>query len=145
MRGRKPAFELAEAITFPDAVGNELTLRRALASLLEPLLARPERAGRPYRKLALSARLVGGGSWRRAVTLRDATTEAARLRAALGPKLQELPAPALELRLDGVDSAIANYVDGVDCSDPDAAMKAMVTPAVRTMRSARVNSSSSCF
>jgi protein ImuB len=107
VRGRKPAFELAEAITFPDAVGNELTLRRALASLLERLLARPERAGRPYRKLALSARLVGGGSWRRAVTLRDATTEAARLRAALGPKLQELPAPVLELRLEAVELADA--------------------------------------
>jgi nucleotidyltransferase/DNA polymerase involved in DNA repair len=105
VRGRKPAFELAEAITFPDAVGNELTLRRALTSLLERLLARPERAGRPYRKLALSARLVGGGSWRRAVTLRDATTEAARLRAALGPKLQELPAPVLELRLEAVELA----------------------------------------
>jgi nucleotidyltransferase/DNA polymerase involved in DNA repair len=105
VRGRKPAFELAEAITFPDAVGNELTLRRALTSLLERLLARPERAGRPYRKLALSARLVGEGSWRRAVTLRDATTDAARLRAALGPKLQELPAPVLELRLEAVELA----------------------------------------
>ena len=105
VRGRRPAFELAEAMTFPDAVGNELTLRRALASLLERLLARPERAGRPYRKLALSAQLVGGGSWRRAVTLRDATTEAARLRAALGPKLQELPAPVLELRLEAVELA----------------------------------------
>lgn len=105
VRGRKPAFELAEAMTFPDAVGNELTLRRALGSLLERLLARPERAGRPYRKLALSAKLVDGGSWRRAATLRDATTEAARLRAALGPKLQELPAPVLELRLEAVELA----------------------------------------
>ncbi len=105
VRGRKPAFELAEALTFPDAVGNELTLRRALTSLLERLLARPERAGRPFRKLALSARLVGGGSWRRAVTLRDATTETGRLRAAIGPKLQELPAPVLELRLEAVELA----------------------------------------
>ena len=105
VRGRKPAFELAEAIAFPDAVANELTLRRALGSLLERLLARPERAGRPYRKLALAARLVDGGSWRRAVTLRDATTELHRLRAALGPKLQELPAPVLELRLEAVELA----------------------------------------
>jgi len=105
VRGRKPAFELAEALTFPDAVGNELTLRRALGSLLERLLARPERAGRPFRKLALSARLVGGGSWRRALTLRDATAELARLRAAIGPKLQELPAPILELRLEAVELA----------------------------------------
>lgn len=105
VRGRKPAFELAEALTFPDAVGNELTLRRTLGSLLERLHARPERAGRPFRKLALQARLVGGGSWRRAVTLRDATAEIGRLRAALGPKLQELPAPVLELRLEAVELA----------------------------------------
>ena len=105
VRGRKPAAELAEVLVFPEAVGNELTLRRALGSLLERLLARPERAGRPFRKLAMSVRLVDGGSWRRAVTLRDATAELARLRLALGPKLQELPAPILELRLEAVELA----------------------------------------
>jgi protein ImuB len=105
VRGRRPAVELAEVLVFPEAVGNELTLRRALGSLLERLLARPERAGRPFRKLALSARLVDGGSWRRALTLRDATAELARLRVALGPRLQELPAPVLELRLEAVELA----------------------------------------
>jgi protein ImuB len=105
VRGRRPVAELAEALVFPEAIGNELTLRRALGSLLERLLARPERAGRPFRKVALSARLVDGGSWRRALTLRDATAEPARLRAALGPKLQELPAPILELRLESVELA----------------------------------------
>jgi protein ImuB len=92
-------------LVFPEAVGNELTLRRALGSLLERLLARPERAGRPFRKLALSARLVDGGSWRRALTLREASAEPARLRVALGPKLQELPAPILELRLESIELA----------------------------------------
>jgi protein ImuB len=105
VRGRRPVSELAETLVFPDAVGNELTLRRALGSLLERLIARPERAGRPFRKLALSARLVDGGSWRRALTLRDATAELGRLRVALGPKLQELPAPVLELRLESVQLA----------------------------------------
>jgi protein ImuB len=105
VRGRKPASELVEALTFPEAVANELTLRRALGSLLERLLARPERAGRPFRKLALSARLVDGGSWRRVTTLRDATAEVSRLRSALGSKLQELPAPILELRLEAVELA----------------------------------------
>ena len=105
VRGRKPAFELAEALAFPEAVANELTLRRALGSLLERLLARPERAGRPFRKLALAARLVDGGSWRRAVTLRDATAELTRLRSALGPKLVELPGPILELRLEAIELA----------------------------------------
>ena len=105
VRGRKPASELVEALVFPEAIANELTLRRALGSLLERLLARPERAGRPFRKLALVARLVDGGSWRRVTTLRDATAEVPRLRAALGPKLQELPAPILELRLEAVQLA----------------------------------------
>jgi protein ImuB len=105
IRGRRPASELAEVLTFPEAVANELTLRRALGSLLERLHARPERAGRPFRKLALAARLVDGGSWRRAVALRDATAELPRLRLALGPKLQELPAPVLELRLEAVELA----------------------------------------
>ena len=70
--------------------------------LLDRLLARPERGGRALRKLALAGRLVGGGSWRRTVTLRDATADPARLRAALGSKLLELPAPVVMLRLEGL-------------------------------------------
>ena len=71
----------------------QLTLEQALAALLDRLLARPERAGRAPRQLALSARLVGGGSWRRSLTLREPTAEPDRLRLALAPKLAELPAP----------------------------------------------------
>jgi protein ImuB len=103
VRGRRPPAEIVEALEFPEAVGNELTLRRAFGALLETLMARPERANRFVRKLALSARVVGGGSWRRSVTLRDATTDPDRLKAALAPKLAELPAPVLELRLELVE------------------------------------------
>ena len=105
VRGRPPAAELAESLSFPEAVANELTLRRAFGALLERLLARPERNGRPLRKAAISARLVGGGSWRRTVTFREASADEARLRAALGPKLAEIPAPIVELRLEAVDLA----------------------------------------
>src|SRR5213080_138753 len=97
---RRPAVALHETLEFPEAVGNELTLRRGLGVLLDRLLARPERGGRALRKLALAARLVNGGSWRRTVTLRDATAEPARLRAALGPKLLDLPAPVVALTLE---------------------------------------------
>jgi len=103
VRGRRPPAEIAEALEFPEAIDNELTLRRALGALVDTLLGRPERAGRFARKLALTARLVGGGSWRRTVTLRDPTVEAPRLRAALGPKLAELPAPVVELGLELVE------------------------------------------
>ncbi len=105
VRARKVAAELAETLEFPEAVANELTLRRALGALLDRLLARPERGERAVRKLALSAKLVGGGSWRRTVTLRDATADRERLRFALGPKLAELPAPVTKLGLEVVELA----------------------------------------
>jgi len=35
VRGRRPPAELAETLAFPEAVGNELTLRRALGALIE--------------------------------------------------------------------------------------------------------------
>jgi protein ImuB len=100
VRPRRPHVSLHETLEFPEAVGNDLTLRRGLGVLVDRLLARPERAGRPPRKVAVWARLVGGASWRRTVTLREPTADPARLRTALGPKLAELPAPALKLRLE---------------------------------------------
>ncbi|MCL4289305.1 MAG: DNA polymerase Y family protein [Thermoleophilia bacterium] len=108
VKPRRPAEELAESLAFPEAVANALTLEWGLAALLDRLLARPERAGRAPRQLALSARLAAGGSWRRAVTLREPTAEPRRLQAALAPKLAELPGPAVELRL--VLSALAGSV-----------------------------------
>jgi nucleotidyltransferase/DNA polymerase involved in DNA repair len=105
VRGRAPAVELAEALSFPEAVGNHITLARAFRALLDRLLARPERAGRPLRKVAVSVRLVGGGSWRRAVTLREATADRSRLRAALTSKLLEIPGPVVGLRLEAVELA----------------------------------------
>ncbi len=103
VRARRPPAEIAERLEFPEAVGNELTLRRALDALVERTLARPERAGREVRKVALSARLVGGGSWRRTLTLREPGADRARLRVALGPKLAELPAPVTALGLELVE------------------------------------------
>jgi nucleotidyltransferase/DNA polymerase involved in DNA repair len=103
VRGRRPPAELAEALEFPEAVGNELTLRRALGAVVETAIARPERRDRFVRKVALGARLVGGGSWRRTLTLREPTADAERIRVALAPRLAELPAPVLELRLELVE------------------------------------------
>ena len=108
IRGRRAPAELVERLEFADAVGNELTLRRAFGVLLDRLLEQPAREGRFVRKAAIAARLVGGGSWRRTITLRDPTAERDRLRAALGPKLAELPAPVLELRLELVELTESN-------------------------------------
>ncbi len=100
---RTPPSALVETLEFPDAVAEELTLRRGLGVLVDRLLDRPEREGRPPRKLALWARLVGGASWRRTVTLREPSGDPDRLRLALAPRLAELPAPVLKLRLEAVD------------------------------------------
>jgi protein ImuB len=103
VRGRRPPAELAETLAFPEAVGNELTLRRALGALIETALARPERRDRFVRKVALTAVIVGGGSWRRTLTLREPSADGSRIRVALASKLAELPGPAIELRLELVE------------------------------------------
>src|SRR5256714_1340366 len=100
VRGRRPPAPVAASLEFPEAVGNELTLRRALAGLVETALARPERRDRFVRKVALSARLESGGSWRRTLTLREPSADPDRIRVALSPRLAELPAPVAELRLE---------------------------------------------
>src|SRR5881398_1630827 len=103
VRGRRPPAELAETLAFPEAVGNELTLRRALGALIETALGRPERRDRFVRKVALTAVIVGGGSWRRSLTLREPSADADRIRVALAPRLAELPAPVLALSLELVE------------------------------------------
>ncbi|HEY3105394.1 MAG TPA: hypothetical protein VGJ49_01220 [Gaiellaceae bacterium] len=97
---RRPPAEIGETLEFPEPIANELTLARALAALLDRLLTREERGGRIPRRISVSAKLVGGGSWMRTATLREPTAEPARLQQALAPKLSELPAPAVELRLE---------------------------------------------
>ncbi len=103
VRGRRPPVLVAASLEFPEAVGNELTLRRALAGLVETALARPERRDRFVRKVALAAKLDSGGSWRRTLTLREPTADPDRIRVALSPRLAELPAPVVELRLELVE------------------------------------------
>ena len=103
VQARRPPTDVVERLDFPEAVANELTLRRALNALLDRLLARPERGGRALRKVALSARIVGGGSWRRTVTLREPSAERGTLRVALGPKLADLPGPVVALAIEIVE------------------------------------------
>src|SRR5919204_6465127 len=89
VRGRRPPAAVYASLEFPEAIGNELTLRRALSGLVDKALARPERRDRFVRKLALAARLETGGSWRRTLTLREPHADPERIRIALAPRLAE--------------------------------------------------------
>ncbi|MFL5909530.1 MAG: DNA polymerase Y family protein, partial [Gaiellaceae bacterium] len=53
--------------------------------------------------VALTAVIVGGGSWRRTLTLREPSADGSRIRVALASKLAELPGPVVELRLELVE------------------------------------------
>src|SRR5215211_8455249 len=55
IRGRRPPSELVEQLEFPEAVANELTLRRAFSVLLDRLLERPERDNRDRKSTRLNS------------------------------------------------------------------------------------------
>jgi protein ImuB len=100
---RMPPEPLRDRLDFPEPIGDEATLQQAVTLLVERLLAAPRRAGRPVRTLTLSAALAAGGSWRRPVRLRDATSEPRRLRDALFPHIAELPGAVDRLTLELVE------------------------------------------
>jgi protein ImuB len=89
---------LEEWLEVGDA-GSGTMLQRVLGVLVDRLLARPERRGRSLRAVMLSARLVGGGTWRERVVFRQALSDAKRVGLALSLRLPLLPAPAESLRL----------------------------------------------
>jgi protein ImuB len=101
LRPRTVQERLAEQIELPDAVSGA-QLERMLEHLIDRLLARPERDERAFRRLRLGARFVEQGTWRREITLRQATAARERLRLVLAPKLAELPAPIEQLSLEVV-------------------------------------------
>jgi nucleotidyltransferase/DNA polymerase involved in DNA repair len=92
---------LVERIDLAEATSG-LQLERMLKLLIDRLLAHPDRRSRALRKLGLGARFVEQGTWRREVTLRQATAARERLHLVLAPKLAELPAPIEQLSLEAV-------------------------------------------
>ena len=96
---RRPPEPVVERLDLPEAASGQ-QLERALELLVARVLARRERRGRALRGLAVSARFVAGGTWRTAITLRQASADPERIRLALGPRLAELPAPAESLGLE---------------------------------------------
>ena len=93
--------ELAVEIELPEGTAGS-QLERALELLVDRLLAAPQRKGRTVLGLHLGARLGDGGSWSVDQGLGRPTASARVLRTVLAPRLGDLPAPAVSLRLRAV-------------------------------------------
>lgn len=134
---RRPPEPVNERIALPEAASGP-QLERALELLLARLLARRERRGRSLRSLAVSARFVEGGTWRRRVTLRRASADSDRLRAAIAPRLGELPAPAetLGLEVEAFGPPAHDQRRLAEEVDPREARRARIGEAVRQVRQA---------
>jgi protein ImuB len=98
LRPRAPGERVEESLTLPESASGP-QLERALALLIDRLLARRDRRGRTLRAAVVSAVLVEGGTWRERVVFRESTEDAARMRLALTGRLATMPAPAEALRL----------------------------------------------
>ena len=133
----RPASELVrESLELPEAASGS-QLERGLELLIDRLLARRERRGRTLRAVVLSAVLVErGGTWREQVVFREALADPVRMRLALAPRLDAIPAPAEELRM-----AVERFGPPASdqrglLEDPAAARMARLREAIRQTRAA---------
>ena len=132
---RRPPEPVMERLDLPEAASGQ-QLERALELLVARVLARRERRGRSLRALAMSARFVAGGTWRLAVTLRQASADPARIRLALAPRLAELPAPAESLALEVEAFGPPAHDQGTLLDEEGAVRRARLGEAVRQARQA---------
>jgi protein ImuB len=133
----RPASEfLREALELPEAASG-LQLERGLGLLIDRLLARRERRGRTFRSVVISAVLVEqGGTWREQVVFREALADPVRMRLALAPRLEAMPAPADVLRLAVERFGPLASDQRALLEDPAAARTARLREAIRQTRAA---------
>jgi protein ImuB len=101
LRPRQPPESLECEIELPDGAAGE-QLDRALALLVELLLAAPGRRDRTLLSLRLSASLCAGGSWSVDQVLSRPSASAQPIASLLAPRLQELPGPVSTLGLRAI-------------------------------------------
>jgi protein ImuB len=88
---------IEESMTFPEAMGNVMTLERAVGVLVERALARPYFDAYAPRTVQVVAELVEGGMWRQRKVLRQPTTVAVKVALAASVLLEQIPAPVERL------------------------------------------------
>ena len=135
LRPRVPSERLEEVLELPESASGP-QLERALGMLIDRVLARNERRGRTVRAVVLSAKLVGGGTWRTQMTFREALADPRRMRLAITGRLTELPAPADSLRLRVEAFGPPSGDQRSLLAEPAAIRRARLREAVRQTRAA---------
>jgi len=102
LRPRMPSESIECRLALPEAASGQ-QLDHALGLLIDRLLAHKQRGARTIRRLRLEARLAAGGGWHVEVVMRSASSSAERLRLAIGPRLVELPGPAIWIGLRAIE------------------------------------------
>jgi protein ImuB len=135
LRPRRPGEVLEEVLELEES-SSGAQLERALALLVDRLLARRERDGRTLRAVVLGAVLVEGGTWRERVVFREPLADAVRMRLVIGQRLAFLPAPAESLRLS-VDRFGPPHPTGAALFDDGSARRRVrLREAIRQARAA---------
>jgi len=94
---RTPPEPVREEVRFPESVGALPALETALRMLIARVAGRAAATGASVRTITLRARLENGGSWTRAVALRQATTDPLRIAIAALPHLSAITGPVSAL------------------------------------------------
>jgi protein ImuB len=134
---RTPPEPLEAAFVFPEAVGARAALDAAARLLLTEIAGAAAGRGRAVRVLTLRARIEDGGSWVRALTLREATADPDRLAAAALPCLAEVQGPieTLIIRADASGRVAGRQLAFAEAGAGERARRAR--EAVRQVRSAQ--------
>ncbi|UJA20070.1 hypothetical protein HJD18_07475 [Thermoleophilia bacterium SCSIO 60948] len=102
LRPRRGREEIVASLELGDALAGP-GLERAIALLVDRLLADPARGGRSLRRLRIEVRLAGAGGWRSEIAMRSASADPERLRSAAVAKLAALPGPAERIALRALE------------------------------------------
>ena len=135
LRPRHPGESVECRLALPEAASGP-QLDHALGLLIDRLLAHKARGARTIRRLRLEAKLAAGGGWHVQVAMRSASSSAERLRLAIGPRLAELPGPAIWLGLRAIELGPPAGDQRPLADSPEEERRGRIVEAVRQARAA---------
>jgi len=135
IRPRRPRAMIDAAVELPEEASGA-QLRAGLALLCDRMAVRLATTGQTARALAFEAELTGGGSWNRELVPRRPTASATLFGVLLASTPEQLPRPALGLRLRVIATATADPEQLEVTPRPEEVRRARLDEAARQVRAA---------